>query len=176
MTRLQTGRRTLLKFLVALFGLAFGEWLTRGATALADVAPPSTALFGTGTVSELSARTLVAITEVGQTVTATPYGFPRGVTPRVGDRVGLALGSSNGKPLAPGTTPLCAPVGGPIAAVPLATTYRGVPTVRADGGLSIEGVPLAESARVRQAARKGQFIAALTLDTTLGDHLVLGAR
>jgi hypothetical protein len=176
MTSLQTGRRTVLKFLVALFGVALGGWLTRGATALADVAPSSTSFLGMGTVSELSARTLVATTDLGQTVTATLHGFPRGITPRVGDRVGLALGSSNGKPMAPGTIALCAPVGGPIAAVPLATTYRGIPQVGADGGLTIEGVPLAESASVRQAAHKGQFIAALTLDTTLGDHLVLGAR
>lgn len=176
MTSLQTGRRTLLKFLAASFGLAFGGWLTRGATALADVASSSPSLLGTGTVSELSARTVVATTDVGQTVTATLYGFPRGVTPRAGDRVGLAFRSSSGKAMAPGAVPLCAPVGGPIAAVPLATTYRGIPQVGVDGGLSIDGVALAESARVRQAAQKGQFIAALTLDTTLGDHLVLGAR
>lgn len=187
-------RRTLLKMGVGVAAVAVGgPYLASHDVLAAMPAPSSVADRNFPFMAEITGITdhvLALRTNAGQRVSGLMHGFPPGFTPRVGDLVGVAKRDGTGRPMPPtpsgqlSSAPACRPASflsdpatdPQLIAGPLSTWRRGVPAVKLDGGLTIQGVALVESAAVREAAMKGQAIAIATLDSTLDSLLVLGTR
>src|ERR1700681_821031 len=181
-------RRTMLKLGVGMAAVAAaGRYFATGSVLAAlpvSGRPTSQTLPVTAEITGVADHVLGLRTKTGERLSATAYGFPSGITPRVGDLVALAERDAAGAAEPPVThsQPAClrtSTLSDPasqreLSAVPLATWRTGIPAVSGSGRLSINGVALVESRAVREAAVKGQTITIFTLDSALDTQQVLG--
>jgi hypothetical protein len=131
---------------------------TAGAAVTADHRPPAL-----GRVSKNHGSTLTVVSpsatagdRVSATVTAPLRGFPDGVTPRVGDLVGVTVDA----------------VSGAAGAYPMCHWVTGVPKALPDGTLSVSGTRVLPSPQLRP----GRAVSVCVLDTELPAAQVLAVR